>query len=134
MYFLKSLLQTSQSTQQKGNEQANKIKIEKPELNRWKNQKYYFKINWTYVEISCSCSNIYYKTNTFKSNKNTFMSRVWWCTPLIPALGRQRQADFWVWGQPGLQSEFQDSQGYIEKPCWKKEREKRKYRGHLFSL
>jgi hypothetical protein len=37
--------------------------------------------------------------------------------PLIPALGRQRQADFWVQGQPGLQSEFQDSQGYTEKPC-----------------
>jgi hypothetical protein len=36
---------------------------------------------------------------------------------LIPALGRQRQADFWVRGQPGLQSEFQDSQGYTEKPC-----------------
>jgi hypothetical protein len=41
----------------------------------------------------------------------------WWRTPLIPALGRQRQADFWVRGQPGLQSEFQDSQGYTEKPC-----------------
>jgi hypothetical protein len=39
---------------------------------------------------------------------------MWWRTPLIPALGRQRQADFWVWGQPGLQSEFQDSQGYTE--------------------
>jgi hypothetical protein len=38
----------------------------------------------------------------------------WWRTPLIPALGRQRQVDFWVWGQPGLQSEFQDSQGYTE--------------------
>jgi hypothetical protein len=40
--------------------------------------------------------------------------------PLIPAeaeAGRQRQADFWVRGQPGLQSEFQDSQGYTEKTC-----------------
>jgi hypothetical protein len=37
-------------------------------------------------------------------------------TPLILALGRQRQADFWVGGQSGLQSEFQDSQGYTEKP------------------
>jgi hypothetical protein len=25
--------------------------------------------------------------------------------------------DFSVQGQPGLQSEFQDSQGYTEKPC-----------------
>ena len=41
-------------------------------------------------------------------------------TPLIPALGRQRQADFWVRGQSGLQSEFQDSQGYTEKPCLEK--------------
>jgi hypothetical protein len=40
--------------------------------------------------------------------------------PLIPALGRQRQADFCIQGQPGLQSEFQDSQGYTEKPCLKK--------------
>jgi hypothetical protein len=47
-------------------------------------------------------------------------------TPLIPALGRQRQADFWVWGQPGLQSEFQDSQGYTEKPCLKKKKKKKK--------
>ena len=39
--------------------------------------------------------------------------------PLIPALGRQRQADFLVQGQPGLQSEFQDSQSYTEKPCLK---------------
>jgi hypothetical protein len=43
--------------------------------------------------------------------------------PLIPALERQRQADFWVRGQPGLQSEFQDSQGYTEKPCLKKNKE-----------
>jgi hypothetical protein len=45
-----------------------------------------------------------------------------WCTLLTPALGRQRQANFWVQGQPGLQSEFQDSQGYTEKPCLKKKR------------
>jgi hypothetical protein len=46
--------------------------------------------------------------------------------PLIPALGRQRQADFWVWAQPGLQSEFQDSQGYKEKPCLEKTNNKTK--------
>jgi hypothetical protein len=45
--------------------------------------------------------------------------RQWWRTPLIPTLSRQRQVDLWVWGQPGLQSEFQDSQDYIEKPCLK---------------
>jgi hypothetical protein len=50
----------------------------------------------------------------------------WWCTPLVPALGRQRQADFWVWGQPGLQSEIQDSQGYTEKPCLEKQKNKTK--------
>jgi hypothetical protein len=44
----------------------------------------------------------------------------------IPALGRQRQVDFWVRGQPGLQSEFQDSQGYTEKPCLEKKKKKKK--------
>jgi hypothetical protein len=43
--------------------------------------------------------------------------------PLIPALGRQRQVDQ---GQPGLQSKFQDSQGYTEKPCLKKQKQKQK--------
>jgi hypothetical protein len=32
--------------------------------------------------------------------------------------------DFWVRGQPGLQSEFQDSQGCTEKPCLKKTKTK----------
>jgi hypothetical protein len=51
---------------------------------------------------------------------------VWWRTPLVPALGRQRQVDFCVRGQPGLQSEFQDSQDYTEKPCLKKKKKKKK--------
>jgi hypothetical protein len=47
-----------------------------------------------------------------------------WCrTPLVPALGRQRQVDLWVQGQPGLKSEFQDSQGDTEKP-WLTEQNK----------
>jgi hypothetical protein len=50
----------------------------------------------------------------------------WWSLHLIPALGRQRQADFWVQGQPGLQSEFQDSQGYTEKSCLEKQTNKTK--------
>jgi hypothetical protein len=49
---------------------------------------------------------------------------MWWGMPLIPALRRQRQVDFWVRGQPGLQSEFKDSQGYTEKPCLEKQKTK----------
>jgi hypothetical protein len=52
------------------------------------------------------------------------ISWAWWRTPLIPALRRQRHADFWVRGHPGLQSEFQDSQGYTEKPCLEKQTNK----------
>jgi hypothetical protein len=53
-------------------------------------------------------------------NFKMYASRALLHIPLIPSLGRQRQADFWVRGQPGLQSEFQDSQGYTEKPCLEK--------------
>jgi hypothetical protein len=59
------------------------------------------------------------------SVKKVVQSWVWWRTPLIPALGRQRQVDLWVWGQPGLHSEFQDSQDYTEKPCLEKTRKQK---------
>jgi hypothetical protein len=36
------------------------------------------------------------------------------------------KADLWVWGQPGPQSEFQDSQGYTEKLCLKTKQNERK--------
>jgi hypothetical protein len=40
--------------------------------------------------------------------------------PLIPALGRQRQADLCE-SRPGCkQGENQDSQGYTERPCLEK--------------
>jgi hypothetical protein len=35
------------------------------------------------------------------------------------------QVDFWVRGQPGLQSEFQDSQGNTEKTCLEKPKKKK---------
>jgi hypothetical protein len=50
-----------------------------------------------------------------------------------PALGRQRQADFWVRGQPGLQNEFQDSQSYTEKPCLEKPFKKKKKKKNEFA-
>jgi hypothetical protein len=49
------------------------------------------------------------------------LTEQWWCTPLISALGRQRQAGLWVQGQPALQSEFQDTQ---RNPAWKAKRER----------
>jgi hypothetical protein len=65
-----------------------------------------------------------------KSNKYIFKKRhcsqAWLRTPLIPALGRQRQVDFWVRGQPGLQSEFQDSQGYRETLSRKTKKKKKR--------
>jgi hypothetical protein len=36
-----------------------------------------------------------------------------------PNTWRQRQVDFWVRGQHGLQSDFQDSQCYTGTPSWK---------------
>jgi hypothetical protein len=39
--------------------------------------------------------------------------------------GRDRQISE-IWGQPDLQSEFQDSQGYTEKPCLEKPKKKKK--------
>jgi hypothetical protein len=65
----------------------------------------------------------------FKNNKN---SRTWWYTPLIPALRRLRQADFCIRGQPGLQSEFQNSQGYTEKPCLEKNKKTKNKKFLLF--
>jgi hypothetical protein len=43
-----------------------------------------------------------------------------------PSTWEPEAADFWVRGQPGLQSEFQDRQGYTEKPCLKKQKTKQK--------
>jgi hypothetical protein len=52
-----------------------------------------------------------------KNIRTVEKSWTWQCTPLVPEHTRQRQAGLCVQGQPGLQSEVQDSQGYTEKPC-----------------
>jgi hypothetical protein len=41
-------------------------------------------------------------------------SQVWWYIPLIPALEAEAGRTLQVQSHPGLHSEFQDSQGYIE--------------------
>ena len=42
-----------------------------------------------------------------------------------PSTQEAEAVDFCVRGQPGLQSEFQDSQGYTEKPCLEKPKTKK---------
>jgi hypothetical protein len=44
---------------------------------------------------------------------------------VVPALNPGAQQRQGVQGQPGLQSEFQDSQGYTEKPCLQKQKEQK---------
>ena len=46
----------------------------------------------------------------------------WWLMALI--LERQRQEDLWIQDQLGIQSKFQKSQDYTEKPCPKKTKQK----------
>jgi hypothetical protein len=45
-----------------------------------------------------------------------FLGRQWWCTTLSQHLGGRGR---WI-------SEFQDSQGYTEKPCLEKPKKKKK--------
>jgi hypothetical protein len=49
-------------------------------------------------------------------------SRKWWCTHLIPALEKWREADLSVEGKASQKSELQESQDYIEESYLKKPR------------
>jgi hypothetical protein len=72
--------------------------------------------------------------DTLKGFKKYIYRQACWCMPLILALGRQRQADFWVRDQPGLQREFQDSQGFTEKPCLEKPKQTNKQTKHIYLM
>jgi hypothetical protein len=56
----------------------------------------------------------------------TDVCQAWWCMPLILELGRQRLYKGYKGSTEALQSEFQDSQGYTEKPCLEKQRQTNK--------
>jgi hypothetical protein len=76
-----------------------------------------FCLNYMILEIFIDYSNIMRFIWYIKS-KNVEPGVV--AQPLIPAHERQRQAKFWVRGQPGLQCEFQDNQDHTEKACLEK--------------
>jgi hypothetical protein len=46
-----------------------------------------------------------------------------------PSIWEAEAGGFLSSSQPGLQSEFQDSQGYTEKPCLEKPKKKKKKKG-----
>ena len=60
-------------------------------------------------------------------SNSSIMSQVKWHTPLTSVLGRQRQTggSLCVQCQPGLHSEFQDRQGYVERPCLKQQQQQK---------
>ena len=49
-------------------------------------------------------------------------SWMWWRTPLIPALGRQRQVDLYEFEASLVYRVIPNSQCYTEKPCLRKQR------------
>jgi hypothetical protein len=54
-----------------------------------------------------------------------------------PSTWEAEAGGFLIRGQPGLQSEFQDSQSYTEKPCLNKkeeEEEKKRKKPHTIQL
>jgi hypothetical protein len=64
--------------------------------------------------------------HTFLLNlKKKKKSQIWWCLPLIPGPGRQKQG---VPCQPGQYSKFQGSQDYKVRPCLEREKERKRER------
>lgn len=54
-----------------------------------------------------------------KTLKGQYVVWAWCCPPLISALGKQRQVGSEFRLAP-LDSEFEDSQDYVERPCLQK--------------
>lgn len=72
--------------------------------------------NWN-TDFSTPCIRFFVK----KSFKMSNFVGGFCCDPFMPTL--RRQADLWVWCQPDLYIEFQDSQGYEKRPCLKTKQE-----------
>jgi hypothetical protein len=67
-----------------------------------------------------------FKTPFFSELKQANKKGYWGHTPLIPA-------NIWVQSQPGLQSKFQDSQGYTEKTCLERNTTNKQTKNHSSS-
>jgi hypothetical protein len=79
----------------------------------WHHTRFWTKLNWKTETIE-----LYILREVVSEGLGNLKGLKLWVAAhaFNPTLRRQKQADLWVRGQPGLQSEFQDSQGYKERP------------------
>jgi hypothetical protein len=77
-------------------------------------------------QISKTSQQVWSRLKVDRLTPNDLITKTIQASSVILAFQRQRQADLWVWGQPGLENGFQDNQSYTKNPCLKENQKGKK--------